>query len=258
MVEVVQECFGSRDEGGHLRRNKRSLCQNCVACRPSSWIQCQRCQAWLGKGCRWFCWVENTTLCQSCCYLTLRHLGYPRGAPDILVGCILDYLTPKHPFNGHSGRCRIKYRTMAQPAVGKGIPAAPPSNLGLADVLKNHGTLFEQLSKQNMELQNRLTVQQQNHDAQMRMVAEEMKLMTDASKTVVARLAEMESRAGSSNAGHPTPQAPPTATVTEYSQGRCPNAQKPFAVAFENPSLEHKVLDPKPLSLEYPAQSTYR
>ena len=147
---------------------------------------------------------------------------------------------------------------MAQPAVGKGIPAAPPSNLGLADVLKNHGTLFEQLSKQNMELQNRLTVQQQNHDAQMRMVAEEMKLMTDASKTVVARLAEMESRAGSSNAGHPTPQAPPTATVTEYSQGRCPNAQKPFAVAFENPSLEHKVLDPKPLSLEYPAQSTYR
>ena len=227
-----------------------------------------------------------------------------------MVGCILDYLTPKHPFNGHSGRCRIKYRTMAQPAVGKGIPAAPPSNLGLADVLKNHGTLFEQLSKQNMELQSRLTVQQQNHDAQMRMVAEEMKLMTDASKTVVARLAEMESRAGSSNAGHPTPQAPPTATVTEspeqilahmndkfvtrdvragvtkigkeieeamfkhlktqklkkkvkieceeYSQGRCPNAQKPFAVAFENPSLEHKVLDPKPLSLEYPAQSTYR
>ena len=199
---------------------------------------------------------------------------------------------------------------MAQPAVGKGIPAAPPSNLGLADVLKNHGTLIEQLSKQNMELQSRLTVQQQNHDAQMRMVAEEMKLMTDASKTVVARLAEMESRAGSSNAGHPTPQAPPTATVTEspeqilahmndkfvtrdvragvtkigkeieeamfkhlktqklkkkvkieceeYSQGRCPNAQKPFAVAFENPSLEHKVLDPKPLSLEYPAQSTYR
>ena len=132
-----------------------------------------------------------------------------------MVGCILDYLTPKHPFNGHSGCCRIKYRTMAQPAVGKGIPAAPPSNLGLADVLKNHGTLFEQLSKPNMELQNRMTVQQQNHDAQMRMVAEEMKLMTDANKTVVARLAEMESRAGSSNAGHPTPQAPPTATVTE-------------------------------------------